>query len=300
MLFALKFKLAVVVAAGLASPLAVTPWLPSSSQTQIASDLAAFVVLQPGVLSYRAPGDFTHAGKQVAAPLLLVKFAQPFAIMQRQVSSADYQRCVDDAGCRSLNPGANVNADRPVVQVSWHDAEAYANWLSRKTGERYRLPTDEEWAFAAGSRFKDDGLPVDEGDPSKQWIARYEREANRETPATDSALRPFGGFGRNEHGLLDLSGNVWEWTSTCFVRTVLDDAGQAISRNSNCGVRVAEGQHRSYVTDFIRDARAGGCAAGVPPSNLGFRLVREHKSGTLRLALQAVIDSMSSIRTRWL
>ena len=59
------------------------------------------------------------------------------------------------------------------------------------------------------------------------------------------------------------------------MRTALDDAGEAISKKANCGVRVAEGQHRTYVTDFIRDARAGGCAAGVPPSNLGFRLVRE-------------------------
>jgi hypothetical protein len=46
----------------------------------------------------------------------------------------------------------------------------------------------------------------------------------------------------------------------------------------NCGVRVAEGAHRAYVTDFIRDARAGGCAQGVPPANLGFRLVREERS----------------------
>jgi len=296
MLLALKVKLVLAVAAGFASPLAVTAWLPNSIPTQIAGDVPSFVELRPGVLSYRAAGDFTHAGKQAAAPLLSVKFAQPFAIMQRQVSSADYQRCIDDAGCRALSPGMTVDADRPVVQVSWHDAEAYATWLSRKTGERYRLPTDEEWAFAAGSRFKDDGLPVDESDPSKRWIARYEREANRETPATDSALRPFGGFGRNEHGLLDVGGNVWEWTSTCFVRTVLDDAGRALSRNPNCGVRVAEGQHRSYVTDFIRDARAGGCAAGMPPSNLGFRLVRESKPGTLRLAVRALIEGVLPLR----
>ena len=46
----------------------------------------------------------------------------------------------------------------------------------------------------------------------------------------------------------------------------------------NCGVRVAEGAHRAYVTDFIRDARAGGCTAGRPPSHLGFRLVREEPS----------------------
>ena len=68
------------------------------------------------------------------------------------------------------------------------------------------------------------------------------------------------------------------------MRTRLDDAGQAISTNSNCGVRVVEGQHRTYITDFIRDARAGGCAVGIPPDNLGFRLVRERKSWMSQLS----------------
>jgi hypothetical protein len=45
--------------------------------------------------------------------------------------------------------------------------------------------------------------------------------------------------------------------------------------NTNCGVRVVQGAHRTYMTDFIRDPRTGGCAAGVPPANLGFRLVVE-------------------------
>jgi hypothetical protein len=43
----------------------------------------------------------------------------------------------------------------------------------------------------------------------------------------------------------------------------------------NCGVRVIEGRHRSYMTEFIRDPKSGGCAVGTPPDNLGFRLVRE-------------------------
>ena len=131
-----------------------------------------------------------------------------------------------------------VAADRPAVQVSWHDANAYAAWLSRQTGERYRLPTDEEWALAAGSRFKDDGLPVDDNDPSKRWIARYERESER-LPA-DDATRSFGSFGVNENGLSDLAGNVWEWTSTCFVRTAIE-RGRQVSRSQNCGVRVVRG-----------------------------------------------------------
>jgi formylglycine-generating enzyme required for sulfatase activity len=197
--------------------------------------------------------------------------------MKHQVSSADYQRCVTEKACRTLPPDTAVAADRPAIMVSWRDADAYAAWLSRKTGETYRLPTDEEWAYAAGSRHRDDGLPVDGNDPSKGWLARYQRESDLKNAEIDSKPRPFGAFGANENGLLDLAGNVWEWTNTCFVRTALDESGNALKSTANCGVRVVEGQHRAYVTDFIRDARAGGCAAGIPPSNLGFRLVREPK-----------------------
>jgi formylglycine-generating enzyme required for sulfatase activity len=277
MLIAFKLKLALVCAAGLAGPLAVAPLFDDSGTLDAGlRDRQTFVELQPGTVSYRAAGDFTRAGKQAASPLVTVRFNTPLTIMRHQTSSADYQRCVAAGACQALDRGVTVAADRPVVQVSWHDADAYAAWLSKRTGEHYRLPTDEEWAFAAGSKFRDDGLPVDESDPSRRWLARYERESDR-APA-DPQAHTFGSFGANENGLLDLGGNVWEWTSTCFVRTVLDDAGSALSKNSNCGVRIAQGQHRSYVTDFIRDARAGGCAAGLPPSNLGFRLVREPRA----------------------
>jgi formylglycine-generating enzyme required for sulfatase activity len=275
MLIAFKIKLAIACAAGLAGPLAVVPLVMENGPSDVLlGDQQAVVELQPGSVTYRLAGDFTHAGKPATAPLISVHLERPIAIMTHQVSSFDYQRCVDDGACRHLDGGIAVASDRPAVQVNWHDTVAYAGWLSRKTGERYRLPTDEEWAFAAGSKFKDDGLPVDEINPSKEWIARYERESER--GPSDDATRAFGGFGANENGLLDIGGgNVWEWTSTCFMRSVLNDARDIISKSSNCGVRVAEGQHRAYVTDFIRDARAGGCAVGIPPSNLGFRLVVE-------------------------
>jgi formylglycine-generating enzyme required for sulfatase activity len=277
MLIAFKLKLALVCAVGLAGPLAVGPLLNDAGAPEAGlRDRQAFVELQPGTASYRVAGDFTRAGKQAASPLVTVRLDVPLTIMKHQTSSADYQRCVDDGACLPLDSGVIVAVDRPAVQVNWHDANAYATWLSKKTGEHYRLPTDEEWAFAAGSKFRDDGLPVDENDPSKRWLARYERESDG-VPA-DPQAHVFGSFGANENGLLDVGGNVWEWTSTCFVRTSLDDTGGVLSKNPNCGVRVAEGQHRSYVTDFIRDARAGGCAAGLPPSNLGFRLVREPKA----------------------
>lgn len=274
MLIAFKIKLALACAAGLAGPLAVAPLVMERDVADAGlRDRQAIVELHPGSVSYRVNGDFTRAGKQAAAPLVQVSLSRPLAIMQHQVSSSDYQRCVDDGACRALDRDVVVAADRPAVQISWHDANGYAAWLSGKTGETWRLPTDEEWAFAAGSKVRDDGNAIDDNDPSKRWIARYEREADRAPSAPGT--RTFGAFGANENGLLDVGGNVWEWTATCFVRHVLDDAGNVVSKSPNCGVRVVEGQHRAYVTDFIRDAKAGGCAVGVPPDNLGFRLVIE-------------------------
>lgn len=271
MLIAFKLKLALACAAGFAGPFVVGPLVMDNGPIDTAlRDRHALVELHRGSIGYRVNGDFTHAGKQAAAPLIRLSLSGPLAVMKHQVSSSDYQRCVDDGACRALDRGVVVAPDRPAVQVSWNDATGYAAWLSRKTGEAWRLPTDEEWAFAAGHKFKDDGIVIDDSDPSKRWIARYDREADR--APSDPGTRPFGFFGANENGLQDIGGNVWEWTTTCFVRRVLDDAGRVISESPNCGVRVVEGQHRAYVTDFIRDAKAGGCAVGVPPDNLGFRL----------------------------
>ncbi len=153
---------------------------------------------------------------------------------------------------------------------------AYAAWLSHETGASWRLPTDEEWAYAAASLFNDDALPesFDGSDPGRRALALYDRDANR-GDAIGKSLRPIGGFGANENGLLDVAGNVWEWTDTCFTRNALNAQNKVGTTIVNCGVRVVEGRHRTYMTDFIRDPRVGGCAIGKPPANLGFRLVRD-------------------------
>jgi formylglycine-generating enzyme required for sulfatase activity len=275
MLIAFKLKLLLACAAGLAGPIAVAPLVSDMAVHGTAAE-PAIVRIAPGSFSYREAGDFTRAGQQAEAPLRAMRFTKPLHIMREQVSSSDYQLCVQDGACHALDRGVAIASDRPVVQVNWHDAQAYADWLSRKTGHTYRLPSDAEWAFAAGTRFRDDGAPVDADDPSRRWLSRYERESERDL--SDTTAYSFGKFGINEHGVEDLAGNVWEWTSTCFVRSRIDEAGKAGRPTVNCGVRVAEGAHRAYVTDFIRDARAGGCAQGVPPANLGFRLVREETS----------------------
>ena len=272
-MLALKSKLGMI-----AGVLAVSSGVASAS-TLISSparlDSFETVDVAPRVFAYRLAGDFSQAGQTVDAPLVAVARTSVLHIMKQQVTVADYDRCVAETKCMARSPLEGFDPNLPAVQVSWQDATAYATWLSAKTGETWRLPTDEEWVFAAGSRFHDDALSVATSrDPSVRWLARYEKESEQEI--LDQRPRPTGAFGANEYGLLDLSGNVWEWTNSCFIRQSLDAKGKpAGASTANCGVRVVEGEHRTYVTDFVRDARGGGCAVGKPPSNLGFRLVRE-------------------------
>jgi formylglycine-generating enzyme required for sulfatase activity len=118
------------------------------------------------------------------------------------------------------------------------------------------------------------GVANDAKNPAERWIAAYEQAATlgEAGPATP---QPIGSAGRNEFGIADLSGNIWEWTATCGSRTSLDAQGGKLAEIENCGVRYLEGRHRTAMSDFVRDAVGGGCSAGVPPDNLGFRLVRD-------------------------
>ncbi|MBR1267810.1 SUMF1/EgtB/PvdO family nonheme iron enzyme [Bradyrhizobium sp. AUGA SZCCT0222] len=270
MLLAMKIK-AAITAAVLASPIALTV-APVAHPVD-----SAIIEIAAKPFQYRLAGDFSRDGKPAPAPLREALLAASIKIMNRQVTAGEYARCADDGRCPKI-PQASAMAERPMVGVSWRDATAYAEWMTNKTGVLHRLPTDEEWVFAAGQKVRDEALPVvDPVDPAQAWIARYEAEANRARPGALDP-QPVGAFGRNENGLLDVGGNIWEWTNSCFLRMTLEPTGAARVTNTNCGVRVVQGAHRTYMTDFIRDPRTGGCAAGVPPANLGFRLVVEDKN----------------------
>jgi formylglycine-generating enzyme required for sulfatase activity len=234
------------------------------------------IELPPGAFKYRRSGDFSRDGSPVAAPTETGVIARGLVVMRHQVTEAAYRRCADAGACQMVDGGAAA-VDRPVVGLNWRDASAYAGWLSDRTGVAFRLPTDEEWAYAAASRFSGDAVPERIAtDPGNRVLARYEADSRRDG-AADRQPQPIGTFGTNENGLADLAGNVWEWTDTCFTRNSVDHGGAAVVTGVNCGVRVVEGRHRAYVSDFIRDPRSGGCTVGTPPSNLGFRLVRDDR-----------------------
>jgi formylglycine-generating enzyme required for sulfatase activity len=274
MLLALKIKVAVLGAA-MAAPLLASAVGPSPRQA-----LDGAVVVASASFSYRVAGDFSRNGKPASSPLRGIRL-RSLVIMKNQVTATEYARCMADGACPRIALPAGPR-DVPIVGVSWHDATAYAAWISRKTGVAHRLPTDEEWTFAAAEKARDEALPlIDPADPAQAWIARYEAEAARKKSEA-AGPQPTGTFGTNSNGLADVGGNVWEWTNSCFVRVSLDGDSERVT-NTNCGVRVVEGAHRTYMTDFIRDPRTGGCAAGVPPANLGFRLVTEEPSAFIAM-----------------
>ena len=281
MLIVMKVK-AAMLAGALAAPVLATMCTPTP---QAAPDGA--LRLAPISFSYRAAGDFSRDGRPVEGPVRELRLSSDLLVMKRQVTVAEYARCVEEGACLRIGVAAR-SPDLPAVGVSWYDASAYAAWLSRKTGITHRLPTDEEWTFAAAEKARDEAMPlVDPTDPAQAWIARYEAESARDRPAAIAA-QPGGTFGTNSNGLDDMAGNVWEWTNSCFIRVSLDGKQERIT-NTNCGVRVVQGAHRSYMTDFIRDPRSGGCAAGIPPANLGFRLVVETTEPAATVAARSIL-----------
>jgi formylglycine-generating enzyme required for sulfatase activity len=121
------------------------------------------------------------------------------------------------------NPGFVQRGDEPVVNVTWKDAVALADWLSRKEKARYRLPTEAEWEYAcqAGSATRHMGgnkpaalaeyANIMAQDTTKNWPQYSDRAAQYSDGFAFTS--PVGSFKPNAFGLYDMLGNVWEWAS---------------------------------------------------------------------------------------
>ena len=179
-------------------------------------------------------------------PVHEVTIAVPFAIGRHEVTVSEFGRFVDEteylagsscytyedgkaayrAGRGWRDPGYGQSGRHPVGCMSWDDAQAYAAWLSRETGEEYRLPSESEWEYAARSGTLT-ARPWGEGESGQCRHANggdasfKERYPNWSFPVAScrdghvhAAL--VGSFAANGWGLHDMLGNVWEWTEDCW------------------------------------------------------------------------------------
>lgn len=182
-------------------------------------------------------------------------------IGRSEVTIGQWNACAAEKACPQIDVPAGVSPRHPVTKVNWHDADRYVQWLHAKTGRRIRLPNKQEWIEFAANH-KPAVKPKLFDDPRLAWAADYDITAGPRSKKTRIA----GGFGENIHGIGDLTGNVWEWTATCW-------RGGLESQTDCRGARVAMGKHVAVLSDLVRDPGNGGCGGGIPPSNLGFRVV---------------------------
>jgi formylglycine-generating enzyme required for sulfatase activity len=151
----------------------------------------------------------TRADQPIPMPEMVRIPGQNFEVGSTEVTFAQWDACVTGGGCNGYRPGDEGwgRGNRPVINVSWNDAQAYVRWLSQRTGQRYRLLTSAEWEYATRAGTTTNFSWGDE-DPVCDQSAR--NGANF-LACSDDRTRPVGSFQPNGFGLYDVHGNVWEW-----------------------------------------------------------------------------------------
>lgn len=201
-----------------------------------------------------------------------------FALGKFEVTFAQYAECVRDKSCRPSNGSQSAgNADRPVVKVSWADAQAYAGWLSTKTGKVYRLPSEAEWEYAARAGTT---TPFFFGHTITSEQANYNGNYAYNGGPTGRYLghnAPVGAYPANAFGLHDLHGNVWEWVEDCWHDDYngAPDDGSPWVHPESCKLRVLRGGSGAGKPSDLRAARRVGSVPGDRSLNdVGFRVAR--------------------------
>ena len=229
-----------------------------------------------------------------------VRIGYPLAVGQYPVTVYDYLGCVAAGGCRLpewkepkpevgplLDPNAKADplapnpinpydnpslffsaAASPVVGISWEDAKAYAAWLSRKTGQSYRLLTEAEWEYAARAGSTTiypwgDKIGVNNANCAycgSLW--------------DDETMSPVGSFAPNAFGLYDMIGNVEEWVEDCYApwSPAHPSDGSAFV-NGECLSHVTRGGAYHSGNGQVRSA-SRGVGIGDRNNDLGFRIAR--------------------------
>jgi len=176
------------------------------------------------------------------------------------------------------NPGFTQTEAHPVICVSWNDTVAYAGWLSKQTGERYRLPTEAEWEYAARAGTT---TPFWTGDCIHTDQANYGGNVDyngcgANTGVSRGQTVAAGSLQANAWGLHDTAGNVWEWVQDCWHDSYRGaPADGSAWEEPGCARRVVRGGGWFSRPQLVRSANRYGYAPDAAYDILGFRLARD-------------------------
>jgi formylglycine-generating enzyme required for sulfatase activity len=238
------------------------------------------VVLPAGSFAMGSPDNEKGRNKD-EGPQRKVAFAQPFAVGKYEITFAQWDACSAENGC-TQKPGDQGwgRGRKPVINVNWDDARQFAAWLSKKTGQRYRLPTEAEWEYAArgSSKASEPNAPFSFGATINYRQANY--DANFVYNGGKQGIYrqktvDVGSMPRNAFGLHEMHGNVWEWVEDCYRNTYAGAPtdGSAVVA-SNCSLRILRGGAWNYYPQLLRSAYRYATAGSVRMDNAGFRVAR--------------------------
>lgn len=182
-------------------------------------------------------------------PVRDVVVARAFALGRFPVTFDEWDRFAGATGSGLPPDEGWGRGARPVINISWRDATAYAAWLRIETGKPYRLPSEAEWEYAARAGTT---TAYHWGDAMSPRDAHYLRE---DVSTTVLGTVPVGRFPPNAFGLHDMLGNVWEWVEDCWNEFYLGaPSGATPWLRGDCDRRVLRGGSWQDVPRQIRCA----------------------------------------------
>ena len=226
------------------------------------------VVVPPGSFMMGSPKEEEDRDDD-EGPVHEVRIDYSLAVGMYPVTFDEWDACVSDGGCGGYEPDDEDWGwgTRPVINVSWEDAQGYVRWLSRKTGQGYRLLSESEWEYVARAGTRTRYWWGDEiGRNRANCGGCGSRWGNEKTS-------PVGSFSANAFGLYDVHGNVYEWVEDCWnegYRRAPTD-GRAWE-SGDCGRRVRRGGAWNSSPRLLRSANRSRNSSGNRYDNVGFRV----------------------------